>query len=87
MGDLQDRVNDEFEKLRTLRDELRVKIHLGKAEAKDKWEELESDWQHVEGKIRVLGEETRESAKDVGEATEVLMGELRDAYRRLRDLL
>lgn len=87
MSDLQKRINDEFEKLRTLRDELRVKIHLGKAEARDKWEELESDWQHVEGKIKVLGEETKESAKEVGEATEIVVGELRDAYRRLRDLL
>lgn len=87
MSDLQKRINDEFEKLRTLRDELRVKIHLGKAEARDKWEELESDWQHVEGKIKVLGAETKESAKEVGEATEIVVGELRDAYRRLRDLL
>jgi len=87
MSDLQDRINDEFEKLRTLRDELRVKIHLGKAEARDKWQELEGDWQHVEGKIKVLGDETKESAREVGEATEVLVGELRDAYRRLRDLL
>jgi predicted nucleic acid-binding Zn-ribbon protein len=87
MTDLQDRINQEFENLRTLRDELRVKIELGKAEVRDKWEELEGDWQHVEGKIRVLGEETRESAKEVGEATEILVGELRDAYRRLRDLL
>jgi hypothetical protein len=87
MTDLQDRIKLEFENLRTLRDELRVKIHLGKAEARDKWETLESDWQHVETKIKALGHETKESAKEVGEATEVLVDELRDAYRRLRDLI
>jgi len=87
MPDIQARINEEFENLRTLRDELKVRIHLGKAEARDKWDELEKDWQHVEGKIKVLGDETRESAKEVGEATEMLVSELKDAYRRLRDLV
>jgi len=87
VSDIQDRFQKEVEHLRTLRDELKVKIHLGKAEARDRWEELEKDWQHVEGKLKVLGDETRESAKEVGEATEMLVGELKEAYKRLRELI
>lgn len=87
MTDLQDRLKEEFENLRMLRDELRVRIHLAKAEARDRWEELEKDWERVEGKIKVIGEEAQESAKEVGEATGNLIDELRDAYRRLRDLV
>jgi hypothetical protein len=87
MTDLSDRMSDEFEHLRTLRDELRVRVHLGKAEIRDQWEELEKDWHRAEGKMKALGESSRESAKEVKEAADLLVEQLREAYHRLRDLL
>lgn len=87
MADLSDRLSEEFEHLRTLRDDLRVRVHLGKAEIRDQWEELEKDWQHAEGRMKVIGESSRESAKEVKEAAGLLVEQLREAYHRLRELL
>jgi hypothetical protein len=85
--ELSDRLKGEFENLRTLRDDLRVRIHLAKAEVRDQWEDLEKDWQRVEGRMKAIGDSSRESAKEVGEAAGLLVEELRDAYRRLRETL
>ena len=87
MADMRDRLSDEFEHLRTLRDDLRVRVHLGKAEIRDQWEELEGDWHRAEAKMKAIGESSRESAKDVGEAAGLLVEQLREAYHRLRELL
>jgi len=87
MADLSERLNEEFEHLRTLRDDLRVRVHLGKAEIRDQWEELEKDWQRAEAKMKAIGASSRESAKEVGEAASLLVEELRQAYYRIRDLL
>ena len=87
MTDRGDRLSDEFEHLRTLRDELRVRVHLGKAEIRDQWEELEKDWQRAEGRMAAIGESSREAAKDVKEAAALLVEQLREAYHRLREVL
>ena len=87
MTDLSDRLNEDFEHLRTLRDDLRVRVHLGKAEVRDQWEELEKDWHRAEGRMKAIGESSRESAKDVKAAAGLLVEQLRDAYHRLRKLL
>ena len=49
-----DRLNEELDKLRATRDELRLQIHLGSAEARDRFEKLEKSWQHVEGQVKTL---------------------------------
>lgn len=50
-----------FEELRTARDELRVQMHLAKAEIRDEWEEeLEPKFQEAERKLEGAAEETRQ---------------------------
>lgn len=87
MTDLEDRLHEELDSLRTLRDELRVKLHLGSAEIRDQWENLEKAWNHAEARLGVLRRESRESAEEVGEAARLLLDELRTGYHRLRDLV
>ena len=74
-------------KLREQRDELRLKLHLAKADAKDEWEELESKWRHIEPKLEALGHEAKESASDIGAALGEVAHEIAGAYKRLRKTL
>lgn len=76
-----------MKKLRQERDELRVKMHLGKAELKDEWEALERKWEHLEGRMAGVRDETREASREVGAAFGVLTEELGEAYRRIRNRL
>jgi SMC interacting uncharacterized protein involved in chromosome segregation len=84
---LRERLEQELEDLRTTRDELRVRVHLGKMDAQEQWEQVEKQWQHVESKLKVVGEAGREIAEDVGEATNIAIEEIKEGYLKLRKLL
>jgi hypothetical protein len=87
MGDLSDRLSGELEALRQLRDEFRVQMELGRAEARLRWEELEEDWQHLENKLRLMRNESMGELEDIGEAARSLLERIREGYRHLRSLL
>jgi hypothetical protein len=75
------------QELERLRDELAVRMHLAKAEARDQWEELEKKWEHFRARLEVVGRAAGESAEDVGDALELLGSELKRGYARIRKLL
>jgi len=81
------RLEELITKLKQERDELRVQIHLAKAEAKDEWEELEKKWEVVENKLAALKRETKDASKDIGAALGVLSEEIANAYKRIRKKL
>ena len=85
--DLEDKFNQLVEELKTQRDELRVRAHLLKAEARDELEELEDKWQHFEARMDRVGDSAKESAEQIGAATEQLGQELVAAYKRLKKAL
>jgi predicted nucleic acid-binding Zn-ribbon protein len=80
-----------MEQLQRQRDELRLKLHLGKAEARDAWEELERKWEHLRARSEpmreALSESSKEVGKEVGKAAHDLAEEIRNGYERLRKLL
>lgn len=84
---LEEKLSEELEDLKRIRDELRVKIHLGKAEAKDLWERSEQKINEVESKLKSISEQTEQPLQDIREAAEHLLGEIRDGYKRIRDAL
>jgi hypothetical protein len=71
-------------KLKAQRDELRVQMHLAKAELKDEWDELERKWEHVEGRLEKAGHEAKDSADDVGAALSTVAEEIGSAYQRIK---
>ncbi len=79
-------VEAEFEGVRRARDELRVQAHLAKAEARDLWKDLEHKFQDAESKVKLVLREAEGPAEDIADAAGQLLRELRDGYRRLRDL-
>lgn len=82
-----EQVQDLMEKLRQQRDELRLKVHLGKADAKDEWNELEEKWEGLKARLKAAGGEAGEAKEDVSEAMKGLMDEIKKGYGRIRDKL
>jgi len=84
---MRERLERELEDLRTTRDELRVRVHLGKMDAQTQWEQVEKQWQHLEAKLKVVGDAGRDVAEDVGEAANLAIEEMKEGYAKLRKLL
>jgi chromosome segregation ATPase len=83
----QQRLQRLTDDLRQQRDELRVKLHLLKADAQDEWKTLEEKWQHLQGRMKVVGNEAGDAAHEVGEALRLVGEELKRGYARIRKLL
>jgi hypothetical protein len=64
--------------LKQLRDEARVKAHLGSMEVQDEWRKLEGKWENFEARAKL-----DRSVKDVGAALDLLASELKAAYERI----
>lgn len=77
----------ELDELRRIRDELRLQLHLGRAEATELWEKLEVRFAEAEARARMLARQAEEPVQDVIEAARLLVEELRHGYQRLRELL
>ncbi len=50
MSDKKEPFDELFEGVKQIRDELKVKIHLGKAEAKKEWEKLENKLEELKAR-------------------------------------
>ena len=68
-----------LKKLEQRRDELSVQAHLGKAEAKDLWQETEEKWRHLCIQLDKIDDETGDAAKDVGAAAMLMAEEIKRA--------
>ncbi len=84
---LRDRIDREAEDLRVAREELRLRLHLGKLEARDLWEQLEKKWQQLEPRLAEAKDDIVETSRTVGAGLEVVAEELGAAYRRIRERL
>lgn len=87
MADLKEQMTKTLEQLKQLRDELQVKLHLAKADAKDEWARLEKQWQEVKPKLEAAREEAGKTAESVGAALGQAIDELKKGYDRLRNRL
>ena len=62
---------DRLAKLKQERDELALKIHLGKKEALAEWEKLEARWNHLKAaKAKPMKQAATQTAHGVGAALE-----------------
>lgn len=87
MSDLGDRMDEVLAKLKTERDELKVRLHLLKADAREEWDEVEKRWEHFEARMKKVGAAAADSSDDLGAAGKQLAEEIGSAYRRIRKSL
>ncbi len=87
MEEMRKKTDAILAKLRQERDELALKIHLGKKEAADEWEKLEARLAELRRKAAPAKEVAAETAKEVGAAFDLAAEEIRRGYEKLRKLL
>jgi CBS domain-containing protein len=87
MTEVRERIHEELDSLRRTRDELRVQIHLARAEGKELWEQLEHKFEEVEAKVRLVAKEAEEPLHNVSDAAKMLLDEIRDGYKKIRETL
>ena len=82
------RWDDVLAKLRQERDELALKMHLGKEEAAAEWARLEATWHEIKASsMPPVTEPPDESSVGVGLALELAAEELKKGYGKFRQLL
>jgi hypothetical protein len=84
---MKDDVDRLVGELKQIRDELRVRVHLAKADAKDEWAQLEKKWEHVRARAERVGDVAEDAAEEVGDAISKLGNELKKGYERVRNML
>jgi len=71
--------------VRQMRDELRLKASLLRADLRDQLDRLEVQWREVERDLRPVGEAVDASAKELGASARDLLKTVQAGYARIRD--
>jgi CBS domain-containing membrane protein len=80
-------VKRELDDLRRIRDELRVQAHLGRAEVRGRWEELERSMNELDSKAKRASRAAEPALRQLEQDVRKLATDLRDGYRRIRDAI
>ena len=84
---VRDDLNRLLDELKTQRDEIAVKVHLARQDARDEWDKLEKKLAHLRARAEVVGKEAGTAAEDVGVAARQLVDELKKGYERVRRMV
>ena len=87
MKDERRRIEETIAALKKERDELALKIHLGKAEARQEWEALEKKLAELNARARPVGKAMGETAEGVGAGLELAAQEIKKGFDKIRKLL
>jgi hypothetical protein len=86
--EVKHRWDEVLAKLKQERDELALKVHLGKKEAAAEWEKLEAKWHEIRARNTLpVQDAADETTVGVGLALELVAEELKKGYERIRKLL
>jgi hypothetical protein len=86
MVDMKNKMAEMQADIEQLRDEVKLKAHLGKAEAKQELEKLEKEWDSFLAKCKPLTDEVEKTAENTGAALGIAADELKAGYERIRKL-
>lgn len=87
MSDIKSSLGNLKSSIEKLRDEIKLKSHLGKVEVKDELEQLEKKWETFLAEYKPLTEEAGKTAENTGAALSLAADEIKAGYKRLRKLL
>ena len=82
--DLRERLENDLNTFRQLRDEVRVQAELGSADLRDRMRELEHSWRRLEARFDGVRKDAKGDAEDVREALRLLGRELKESFEHLR---
>jgi archaellum component FlaC len=81
--DIQERIAA----LKQQRDELKLQLHLARADARDEWNRLEEKWEDIRIKAESVCEEAGKTAGAVSTTLVMAMEEIKKGYERIRHIL
>lgn len=87
MSSQQSTVKDMISSLKRQRDELKLQVHLGSADAKEEWERLDEKFQGLVSRFEPLKQAVDETTEDVWESLKLVAGEVTDGFHRIRKSL
>lgn len=73
--------------LKRERDELALKIHLGKEDLKDEWDKLEEKFSKMSNDYEPAKQAVADTADDVWESLKLVGSELKDGFKKIRESL
>lgn len=85
--DYRKELEELLEQLKSERDDLNVRMHLAKAEAREQWEAAENQWRSFKQKSEKVLTEIDRTSSEVKQALILLAEELKAGYRRIREQL
>ena len=85
MSDERDVVDELITGLKQQRDEIALKIHLGKEDAKDEWEKVQEKLSKLSDDFDPVKEAVEESASNVFESLKLVAGEIKESFDRIKD--
>lgn len=80
-----EKINQRFDKIKQLRDELQVQADLGKKEIRDRWELAENEFQKVQGRLKTLREKGEETTDKFRNETREGIENLRKTFESFRN--
>ena len=86
MEHLKNKIDEIKAEIEQIRDEINLKAHLGKAEAKDELKKLEKKWDAFLAEHKPLVDEIENTAENTGAALAAVADELKAGYKRIRKL-
>jgi len=88
---IRERIDQELERLETLRDELDLKAHLARIEAEGELSEIWHKAEHARAKLEAelarIKEGAEEPLENIGDAADVLIDEIKSGYKKIRELI
>ena len=86
MENMKKMMGEKKAEIEQLRDEIKLKAHLGKAEAKDELDKLEKEWDTFLVKCKPFIDEIDQTTDNAGSALGLAADELKAGYERIRKL-
>jgi hypothetical protein len=87
MSQTHDVVQEKTAELRRLRDELRLKVELGRMEAREVWDDLERRWNQLEARAMRRTRESGATLEETADSLRRAIEDLREGYDRLAAML
>lgn len=87
MNEEKNRFEEMKASIEQLRDEINLKAHLGKAEAKEELEKLDKKWDSFVDQYKSVADEVGKAAGNASTALGLAADELKAGYERIRKIL
>lgn len=88
---IRERIDQELDRLQAMREELDVQAHLAKIEAQEELNEMWKKAEHARAKLEAEFERIKDGAEEplenIGEAAEQLLDEIKNGYKKIRELI